>query len=474
MLIWLLVLVVVFITIGYRHRHPDRPSGQGSVLWPALWEFAGHDRPAALVLLSGMIIFYSVDFATGPAWLYVRAYGVFALLAVVAYVLDLPLLHRTGAALLARFVTPPVTPEAFPHEGAPGVESTHSPSALHGEAWHRAETASRSAQGGTRSRSQIAWADAVFRPRSHTVAQRIDQLQQALDIAVIGQERGKAAVVDALTRAWVGVRASKGPIAALIFTGPTGVGKTEMAEAVASALHWPCKFFPLGQAGGGDGTVAWKLFGPEPGYRGSERGGELTQFLRANPESVLVFDEFEKALRHDPTCFQSLLHLLSEGRVKDNSSGHVFDASRCLVIFTSNLLAHEPALDQLDGAQLKALFGQQAGVPQEFLGRITGIVPFRALQPAEVEQIAKKIVNAVLTTFLTQNKLGAIQVDVGPGVLPFLVQRTDARYGVRDLQQVIDEHVGSALATAWVTTAQRPLARLALTQDGKRIAARLT
>jgi hypothetical protein len=405
-----LVLMVLAVTVVYRSRHPEAPPpGQGSVLWPALVEFAGHDLPATAVLLAGAMLFYSLGFAPGPAYFYGWAYSGLEIVAVLGYWLGKPVLAGTLTELRPVWerVLAPLPPAPIPGSDTPPDPQPHGELPSPRLPAPRAEEDTPTIADHTHARrgARIAWAEDLFRSRSQSIALQLERLRQQLDAAIIGQEKGKQAVHDALARAWTGTRAGKGPITALIFTGPTGVGKTEMAEALAKALGWPLKFFPLGQAGAEKGALAWKLFGPEPGYVGSQRGGELTQFLRANPESVIVFDEFEKPLQSDPTVYQSLLHLLSEGRVKDNSLSQTYDASRCVVIFTSNLLAQEPDLEHLEGAQLKAVLGAQAGLPQEFLGRIKGVVPFRALHASEVEQITKKIVTAVFTTLITHNKL---------------------------------------------------------------------
>ncbi len=280
------------------------------------------------------------------------------------------------------------------------------------------------------------------------LAGRLSRVRTALDADVVGQSRAKDVLLESLARAWSGVRAGKGPILSAIFTGPTGCGKTEMCEALARSVSWPLKFFPMGQAGGGGGTLAWKLFGPEPGYAGSQRGGELTRWVQANPESIVVFDEFEKPLRDDPTVYQSLLNALSEGMVKENSTGDTFDCSKSVFVFTSNLLSHEK-LEGLDPRQLKDALGARASLPPEFLGRIQAVVPFSPLTKDQVARIAELTLSKVLTRFAGHNNL-AVSVEVREGVLEKLLSKTDGRYGVRDLQGVIESEIGNALAAAWI------------------------
>jgi ATP-dependent Clp protease ATP-binding subunit ClpB len=295
----------------------------------------------------------------------------------------------------------------------------------------------------------IEWRETLSPRQSTDVRDRLLSIRQHLDSEVVGQQTAKTALLEGLARAFSGLRArSQGPIAALVFCGPTAVGKTELAESLARALRWPSKLFPLGQAG--REGLSWKLFGTERGYFGSQAGGELTQFLRVNPESVVIFDEFEKGLEKDPSLTSALLNLLSEGVAYENSTGRRFDASRCVIIFTSNALGSEPEIDRMSTNCLKDLFASRTMLPLEFVNRLTGVVPFRSLTDEELQQIARTTLHRMLSSFVDRNALHGLRIGVSSAVLQFLISHLDRKYGVRNLQDVIDQDVGITVAQAWM------------------------
>jgi ATP-dependent Clp protease ATP-binding subunit ClpA len=301
-----------------------------------------------------------------------------------------------------------------------------------------------------------------LRDRLHTIRQRLDS-------EVVGQHAAKAALLEALARAFCGLRArNQGPIAALVFCGPTGVGKTALAESLARALGWPSKLFPMGQAG--REGLSWKLFGPERGYAGSSAGGELTQFLRVNPESVVIFDEFEKGLEKDPSVAGALLNLLSEGVACENSTGFRFDASDCVVILTSNALGTEPGIGELPGNRLKDAFASRTMLPLELVNRLTGIVPFGPLTDQELERIARGTVERMLSNFVDRNSLGPLKIGVSSTVLQLLIHRLDRKSGVRSLQDAIDHDVSSAIVEAWMGCGQLKPAALEIDVTDGRVA----
>ncbi|OMO92946.1 Chaperonin ClpA/B [Corchorus olitorius] len=222
-------------------------------------------------------------------------------------------------------------------------------------------------------------------------------LESTLQKRIIGQNEAVEAISRAIRRARVGIRDPSRPIGSFLFTGPTGVGKTEMAKALASEYYGSKEaMIRIDMSEYMEKHTVSKFLGAPPGYIGHDDGGQLTEAVRRRPHSVVLFDEIEKAHRD---VFDALLQVLDDGRLTDNK-GHLIDFKNTIIIMTSNVGGNlingkrkkHLELDQINmrvGDELKKIF------KPEFLNRIDEIIVFRKLTNQELKQIADVMLKEV-------------------------------------------------------------------------------
>ena len=264
---------------------------------------------------------------------------------------------------------------------------------------------------------------------------------------VIGQSEAVAAVAAAIRRARAGMKDPRRPVGSFLFLGPTGVGKTELAKALATSLFDEEEaLVRLDMSEFMERNAVARLIGAPPGYVGYEEGGQLTEAVRRRPYAVLLLDEVEKA---HPDVFNLLLQVLDEGRLTD-SQGRTVDFRHTVVVMTSNLAS--PAIleharsGEADEAQLQqavdtALTGQ---FRPEFLNRIDEVIRFRPLQVADLVRIVR-LQLADLSTLLAEQGL---QLQVDDAVADSLArQGYEPEYGARPLRRVLRRQLENPLAT---------------------------
>ncbi len=270
-------------------------------------------------------------------------------------------------------------------------------------------------------------------------------LEKALHERVIGQEEAVTAVSDAIRRARAGLSDPGRPIGSFIFLGPTGVGKTETARALAEQLFdSEDRMVRLDMSEYMEKHTVSKLIGAPPGYVGYEEGGQLTEAVRRKPYSVVLFDEIEKA---HPDVFNSLLQLLDDGRLTD-SQGRTVDFRNTVVIMTSNIGSPQILEMSASGASyddMKAtVFGMlQQQFRPEFLNRIDDVIVFHALDRAQVAEIARIQLQRL------QRRLDdrRIELDVTPEAMEQLALiGYDPVFGARPLKRMIRERIETPLA----------------------------
>ena len=255
-------------------------------------------------------------------------------------------------------------------------------------------------------------------------------LEEELHKRVIGQDEAIRAVSDAVRRSRAGLQDPKRPIGSFIFLGTTGVGKTELARALAEYLFDDEQMMTrIDMSEYQEKFSVSRLIGAPPGYVGYDEGGQLTEAVRRKPYSVVLFDEIEKA---HPDVFNTLLQVLDDGRLTD-SKGRTVNFKNTIIIMTSNLRQEE----------------LHTRMRPEFLNRIDEIIVFHPLQQEEIRQVVQLQLNN-LQRMLTQN---GVTLDVTPAAIDFLAREGyDPDFGARPVKRAIQRFLLNDLSKALLGT----------------------
>ncbi|PSB32003.1 ATP-dependent chaperone ClpB [Chlorogloea sp. CCALA 695] len=273
------------------------------------------------------------------------------------------------------------------------------------------------------------------------------QLEDELHQRVIGQHEAVTAVADAIQRSRAGLADPNRPTASFIFLGPTGVGKTELAKALAAYLFDTEEaLVRIDMSEYMEKHAVSRLIGAPPGYVGYDEGGQLTEALRRRPYAVILFDEIEKA---HPDVFNIMLQILDDGRVTD-AQGHTVDFKNSIIIMTSNI-GSQYILDlagddsQYDEMYRRVMEAMRGSFRPEFLNRIDETIIFHALQKHELRQIVQlQIVR--LTERLSDRK---ISLKLSDSALDFLAEvGYDPVFGARPLKRAIQKELETQIAKA--------------------------
>ncbi len=267
--------------------------------------------------------------------------------------------------------------------------------------------------------------------------EKLLNLKDHLKTKVIGQDNAVEAVSSAIIRARSGIKDPNRPIGSFIFMGPTGVGKTELAKALAYELfdderhmvRIDCSEYM-------ESFNVSRLLGAPPGYVGYNEGGELTEAVRRNPYSIVLFDEIEKA---HPDVFNILLQILDDGRITD-STGKLIDFKNTIIIMTSNL-GSEHILEDNDNSKVMDVLKRT--FRPEFINRIDEIVIFNALNKDIVSNILDKIIKE------TENRLKNInlKLDLTGNAKNFIIDESfEETYGARPIKRYVTHNIESLIA----------------------------
>jgi ATP-dependent Clp protease ATP-binding subunit ClpB len=276
--------------------------------------------------------------------------------------------------------------------------------------------------------------------------QKLLKLESHLHERVIGQEEAVSAVSAAIRRARAGMKDPSRPIGSFLFMGPTGVGKTELARALAQFLFdSDDALVRLDMSEYMEKHSVSRLVGAPPGYVGYEEGGQLSEAIRRHPYSVVLLDEVEKA---HPDVFNILLQVLDDGRVTD-SQGRAVDFRNTVIVMTSNI-GSEHILDvagddsKYDLMRNKVMEGLRSHFRPEFLNRIDDLILFHALNRSEMGYIIRIQLKRV-ENLLKEQK---ISLEISPAACDHLVEAGyDPVYGARPLKRSIQREVENPLAT---------------------------
>jgi ATP-dependent Clp protease ATP-binding subunit ClpB len=277
--------------------------------------------------------------------------------------------------------------------------------------------------------------------------QKLLQLEDVLHDRVVGQAEAVTAVADSIQRSRAGLADPNRPIASFIFLGPTGVGKTELAKALAMYLFdTEESMVRIDMSEYMEKHSVSRLIGAPPGYVGYDEGGQLTEAVRRKPFSVVLFDEIEKA---HPDVFNVMLQILDDGRVTD-SQGRTVDFKNTIIIMTSNV-GSQYILDvagddnRYEEMRSRVMESMRASFRPEFLNRIDELIIFHALRKSELREIVR-LQTVRLSQRLVDRKMS---LKLSDAALDFLVDvGYDPVYGARPLKRAIQREVETAIAKA--------------------------
>lgn len=296
------------------------------------------------------------------------------------------------------------------------------------------------------------WTGVPVSKLAQTESQKLLNLEEILHNRVIGQEEAVTSISKAIRRARAGLKDPKRPIGSFIFLGPTGVGKTELARALAEAMFGDeDAMIRIDMSEYMERHSTSRLVGSPPGYVGYEEGGQLTEKVRRKPYSVVLLDEIEKA---HPDVFNILLQVLEDGRLTD-SKGRRVDFRNTVIIMTSNVGAEELKYNKFVGFNLqdgktgykdmktKMLAELKKAFRPEFLNRIDDMIVFHSLEREDL----RKIVNLMSQQLIDRLKEQHIDLELTEAALEKIAKEGyDPEYGARPLRRSLQKHVEDRLS----------------------------
>ncbi len=298
------------------------------------------------------------------------------------------------------------------------------------------------------------WTKIPLKQITEQESKRLLRMESILHKRVIGQEEAVEAVARAIRRGRTGLKDPRRPIGSFMFLGPTGVGKTELSKALAEAVFGSEKaMIRVDMSEYMEKHSVSKLIGSPPGYVGHEEGGQLSEKVRRNPYSVILFDEIEKA---HPDVFNILLHVLDDGHITD-SQGRKVDFKQTIIIMTSNTGAQaiqepkrlgfgagEDAAADYQRMKDRVMEEVKRNYRPEFINRIDQILVFKPLTKEEIRQIVGLLLKELENRCKNQLEL---EVSFRPAVLDKLAEKGfDSKYGARPLKREIQTQIEDKLA----------------------------
>ncbi|MBO4951280.1 MAG: ATP-dependent Clp protease ATP-binding subunit, partial [Lachnospiraceae bacterium] len=320
------------------------------------------------------------------------------------------------------------------------------------------------------------WTKIPVNKITQTESERLLKLEDILHKRVVGQNEAVETVAKAIRRGRVGLKDPKRPIGSFLFLGPTGVGKTELSKALAEAMFGnENAIIRVDMSEYMEKHSVSKMIGSPPGYVGFEEGGQLSEQVRKNPYSVILFDEIEQA---HPDVFNVLLQVLDDGRITD-SQGRTVDFKNTIIIMTSNAGAQriidpkklgfsnvEDADSEHKDMKNNVMEEVKRMFKPEFLNRIDDIIVFRTLSKEDVKGITALMLKELKNRLAKQ--LG-ITLTYGDTVKNFIFEKGyDKKYGARPLKRAIQNNIEDSLAEEILAGNFRSGDKVSMTvKDGK-------
>lgn len=298
------------------------------------------------------------------------------------------------------------------------------------------------------------WTNVPVEKLTETESERLLKLEEILHNRVVGQDEAVKSISRAVRRARVGLKDPKRPIGSFIFLGPTGVGKTELSKALAEAMFGDeNNIIRIDMSEYMEKHAVSRIIGSPPGYVGYDEGGQLTEKVRRNPYSVILFDEIEKG---HPDVFNILLQILEDGRLTDGK-GKTVDFKNTIIIMTSNVgastikkqkslgfsVSEEESESEYEKMKENVMSELKNSFRPEFLNRIDDIIVFHALQEKDLEQIVKYMLREVSNRLKDQE----INLEFDEESEKLLTKEGfDPTYGARPLRRTITKTVEDKLS----------------------------
>lgn len=295
----------------------------------------------------------------------------------------------------------------------------------------------------------------------------LSKLSDNLKKIIIGQDEGVDIVCKSLIKSRLGLRNSKKPLGNFLFLGPTGVGKTEFAKALANEFYGQNSLIRLDMSDFAEKHNVARLVGAPPGYVGFGEGGELTEKIEKNPSSVVLFDEIEKA---HPDVLNILLQIMEEGELVD-AKGQTFDFSKSVIILTSNLGTEFFHKNQIgltreeiskDSSHTKLIDNLKKVMRPELINRFDELVIFHQLDKDSVVKILDKQLHELIGILKKQK----IDLIITKGVNDLLIEKGYSKeFGVRALKRTIEKSLVNRIADVLLENPDRPLSLKAIEKD---------
>ncbi|MFA5067016.1 MAG: AAA family ATPase [Candidatus Izemoplasmatales bacterium] len=269
--------------------------------------------------------------------------------------------------------------------------------------------------------------------------EKLLQMEEALKRRVIGQDHAIRLIADSIIRQRAAIQNEMRPIGSFMFLGPTGVGKTEVAKALAEQLFSSeNQIVRIDMSEYMESFSVSRLIGAPPGYVGYDEGGQLTEAIRRKPYSIVLFDEIEKA---HPEVFNLLLQILDDGRLTDNQ-GRTVDFKNTIIIMTSNL-GSDLLTDNSESGKAKVMTLVKQSFKPEFINRIDEIVLFNPLDKPTQTLIVRKMLNDLANRLKSQNLL----IDFTEAVTQAVIENAfDPEYGARPLKRYLQHTIETDIA----------------------------